>query len=804
MLNCGHSYCENCIKLMFKPANKSLQCPSCLFNHPFEKLEDLSKLIKNYTLISILEAARYGNTPTPGPDGKTKSKTQNQNQKSGLGRSKTSVGSKGSTSFHKRRQGGTFDQDLNELEECKSEDGAEYEDGSEEEFIEEDEDGNQIICKRQKNRERNDGGIGGMLKQQQASKQQVIPPKIQYNQKCQSHDMLIHSFIRDSKELLCTKCIYEQNLQSSQIEVFPQVIKDIKQSIESTRIMILYRRTQLIQSLKYFERMQRGNREVIENKLIEHVNKLRRVVDGFEQKMQSQLDQLFDEQNVKLIQVQSQVEEHLDKLQNADLNMSSLESHDDNEIIYMTKIIEDQRAPLVNFKFDEIQFDEISIALQLRESAYEKLDGLLTSTCNLVLDNLRLDDESPMRFENIIDKEKVWICNNCNILHSYDVVYCEKCQIFRPLEMYKNLLHNPMNITDDELQSLHERRKREKQLILDKDLDGQNEQVWFMISSEWLTSWKCFISNRISNQSSKIEISQSNLAQDSNQLPIRSQARVSENPKIGVLPPGPISNDDLFIKVIDGKDSSTQIREGLELNKHYRGVNKEVWQIFHRMYGGGPIIIRQELDIYSRDISKDLQQNSGVKRKEFTSKKRGQSGNRGQPGNNIFARISSPSNSNQQNQQQQNPRKKRNLFLSENIGLDEEDGIPEEHIEVQQQSNPRLGNFSQRLKNQKSQIVESNYSYQQSMPNSVIGLGSIQLSQIYNNSNHNSQQNQLDDSNMSRKDSGVLIYRGGNGNNSSIIRQRPRLDKPPSDERDKSNDRSPLKIQSKQVIGRRM
>ena len=77
-----------------------------------------------------------------------------------------------------------------------------------------------------------------------------------------------------------------------------------------------------------------------------------------------------------------------------------------------------------------------------------------------------------MKFENIIDKEKVWMCSNCNILHSSDIVYCEKCQIFKPLEMYKNLLHNPMNVTDEELQSLHERRKREKQLILDKDLDG--------------------------------------------------------------------------------------------------------------------------------------------------------------------------------------------------------------------------------------------------------------------------------------------------------------------------------------------
>lgn len=48
------------------------------------------------------------------------------------------------------------------------------------------------------------------------------------------------------------------------------------------------------------------------------------------------------------------------------------------------------------------------------------------------------------------------------------------------------------------------------------------------------------------------------------------------------------------------------IKEGLELNKQYRGVNKEVWQIFHRMYGGGPIIVREDLDIYSKDLSKEL------------------------------------------------------------------------------------------------------------------------------------------------------------------------------------------------------
>lgn len=41
------------------------------------------------------------------------------------------------------------------------------------------------------------------------------------------------------------------------------------------------------------------------------------------------------------------------------------------------------------------------------------------------------------------------------------------------------------------------------------------------------------------------------------------------------------------------------IRKGLDLNKDYRGVNKEVWVLLNKIYGGGPTIAREELDIYS-------------------------------------------------------------------------------------------------------------------------------------------------------------------------------------------------------------
>ena len=48
-----------------------------------------------------------------------------------------------------------------------------------------------------------------------------------------------------------------------------------------------------------------------------------------------------------------------------------------------------------------------------------------------------------------------------------------------------------------------------------------------------------------------------------------------------------------------------KIRKNLELNKDYRGVNMEVWTQLHKIYGGGPLIVREELDIYSKDMKNE-------------------------------------------------------------------------------------------------------------------------------------------------------------------------------------------------------
>jgi len=78
---------------------------------------------------------------------------------------------------------------------------------------------------------------------------------------------------------------------------------------------------------------------------------------------------------------------------------------------------------------------------------------------------------------------------------------------------------------------------------------------------------------------------------------MKNNVKESKNKEIGILPPGPIYNDSFF------KKDSEEMLTGLVLNTDYRGVNYEVWQLLKKMYGGGPLVVRDELDIYSNDVS---------------------------------------------------------------------------------------------------------------------------------------------------------------------------------------------------------
>ena len=110
----------------------------------------------------------------------------------------------------------------------------------------------------------------------------------------------------------------------------------------------------------------------------------------------------------------------------------------------------------------------------------------------------------------------------------------------------------------EEAEAVQIRRSREDEGIrlLDTSAVGEGD-LWYLIDSNWLHQWNSFKSG--------------------------SQG-----------PPGPISNHRLF------KTNSTVIlRDQLSRGVHYRGVNEKVWNYFYGIYGGGPVIKRISINIYS-------------------------------------------------------------------------------------------------------------------------------------------------------------------------------------------------------------
>jgi DUSP domain len=198
-----------------------------------------------------------------------------------------------------------------------------------------------------------------------------------------------------------------------------------------------------------------------------------------------------------------------------------------------------------------------------------------------------------MTVQKLLAQDDHWLCPRCDHRQIGKNVVCVQCLVFKPMTFYKSLIHDAQNAPASELQSLMRRRTIESQLLIHADKESTQNKVWYLVSNKWLYEWKCFIQNRIS------------LNQLFDNKSWTKRVRKSENLDIGVLPPGPITNQqDLFTQIaLEDGTCRLQLKQGLRVNIHYRAVNANVWLVLQRNYGGGPAIAREALDIYSKDVS---------------------------------------------------------------------------------------------------------------------------------------------------------------------------------------------------------
>lgn len=113
-----------------------------------------------------------------------------------------------------------------------------------------------------------------------------------------------------------------------------------------------------------------------------------------------------------------------------------------------------------------------------------------------------------------------------------------------------------------------------------------SSQSFYAIELEWFFHWKCFVMNDTSEK-----------------LLSNSKKKISTNKSIGVLPPGPITNINLFEKGVK-EYSGKNFKKGLKKNEDYVIVNEKIWKMFLHNYNGGPEIqLSKNDDIFASFIS---------------------------------------------------------------------------------------------------------------------------------------------------------------------------------------------------------
>jgi hypothetical protein len=382
--------------------------------------------------------------------------------------------------------------------------------------------------------------------------------------RCPEHHELIVFCTERPFSYCCLLCVEEVKHMSLQIKPIPEVVEYLQTSLK-TVLTSCQRRLQAVE----------GTKKELSSVELEPLASLGSHIDKHFAGLQSQLKKTSGElKDYISSRIENVLQSYSAKLVSpTQKQVYALEADLDDQISRLERLAEQGPLELAS-KFVEsdnilarslhplpqIECSDSTLKIRIRTEAQEEFARLIKASYTL---------SSEM--------QQGWICQNCAEENSHKEFCCEVCQNFRPLDTYPSLLTQPEKATQMEINELGKRRQMELQII--SELDTGNEvSDWYLINTEWITQWKCFVFNKPSSYTEQNSLNQT----------------------IGVLPPGPISNHKLFT---DPRNPVT-LRPQLKAVTNYRGVNERVWKAYFKFYGGGPVIVRRKLNIYQEEVSR--------------------------------------------------------------------------------------------------------------------------------------------------------------------------------------------------------
>ena len=362
---------------------------------------------------------------------------------------------------------------------------------------------------------------------------------------------------------------YHQKFEKENKQKIDDLFKYINKIVE-------YNRTT---ALTLFNQCRKEQKSQIDKK-INVLKSLREELDSFNQKLDEMLDDFKDK-----INPDAQIE--LERIYNRLGNYINYENE------------------LSLFQMD-INIDE-----EIKDSLFD----LIQNTYRINIDFLKMKNGDLPNIKELLKKSTTWTCSCGQEDNDTNKIICNKCSRYRGLETYNNILFNPLMANKKEINDLIIRRKHEEKVFLSllkrnvetKKMDKNYKDIhMYVIDNIWFNKWKSFITNDLSEK-----------------LLPNDKKYISDNKKIGVLPPDIIDNSKICVinnvksnKHLGGEECKYKLKKGLKVKKDYIIINQYLWEWLLLNYSGGPEIKLDE-KMYQISSLTPINENNEINHREI-------------------------------------------------------------------------------------------------------------------------------------------------------------------------------------------
>ena len=413
---------------------------------------------------------------------------------------------------------------------------------------------------------------------------------------CKLHQSKAYFYYFKNKEKIyvCLFCIENNHIENSD-KLIPlpslEVQNDLKIKACRKKSKLLSKEIDKIQSFleRYHNKFEKENKAKIEE-LFKYIYKIvdynhTTALTLFEQCKNEQKNQI--EKKIKeLINLRQELDSSnrkLDEIANEDLFKDKINPSTQLEL----EKIYNRLGNCINYE-NELSLFQMDI--NINEEVKDSLFDLIQNAYGINVDFIKMENGDLPNIKELLKKSTSWTCSCGQEDNDDNKILCSKCSKYRGLETYNNILFNPLLATKKELRDLEIRRRHEmkvftslnqKNIDIKKKEKNYKDTAFYAIDINWFNKWRAFVSNDLTDK-----------------IIPNNMKYISDNKKIGVLPPDIIDNskistinnikrDKNYSKMDDCK---YKLKKGLKRQKDYIIINQHLWEWFSLNYSGGPEI----------------------------------------------------------------------------------------------------------------------------------------------------------------------------------------------------------------------